>query len=150
MQHFYGGLRGRLIISISALVLLSVAYFAWFAAKQNTPLSPLISFVAGVGLLFMLLMPVSIYFQSKKVFESDKLLAEEQVFDFRDDGFSVSAAYGNSEITWDKVFKAAVTKEFISVYLSEVRAFVLPARFLSREDYDSLKKIITQKAGKPV
>jgi hypothetical protein len=145
MAYFYSGLRGKLIVSVSAVVILAMTYYVWFVSKSNVQLSPQIIFVAALGLLFMFLMPVSIYYQSKKVFESDKFLQDEQAYDFREDGFSVKAPYGCSEVTWDKVYRITTTREFISIYLSKIRAFVVPSRLLPAQEYEILKKILNEK-----
>jgi hypothetical protein len=146
MEYFYSGLRGRLLVIIAVILVLATGYYALFAGQEVFARNPQIIFVMALGMLFLVMMPVSIYLQSKKVFLSDKLLQEEQEYDFREDGFSVKASFGNSEITWDKVDSIKISRSFISIYLSQIRAFVIPSGLLPAGQKEELVKLLNEKA----
>jgi hypothetical protein len=147
MEFFYGGWRGKTVIAAALVLLASTAFFICRLGIKALSDNPQVIFVMALGLLFLLLMPVSIFMQSKKVFSTDKFLQEEQEYEFGDAGFTVSSPHGRSEIPWNMVYKVKHTKNFISIYLSNIRAFVIPARLLGQEELKALQESLKSPAA---
>jgi hypothetical protein len=99
--------------------------------------------------LFLILLPVSVYLNAKKSFESDRLIQEEQSYEFDDEGFDISSSYSKSRITWDKIYRVDADKKYICLYISKVKAFLLPKRFFSADgDIKALLNTIKGKIDK--
>ncbi|MGD0565863.1 MAG: YcxB family protein [Candidatus Goldiibacteriota bacterium] len=83
--------------------------------------------------IYLILMPVLVYFNVKKIFESDRIIQEEQVYEFNGEGFTVTTSYGKSFTGWDKIFSASADKNNISFFTSRIRAFLLPKKYFTSE-----------------
>ncbi len=138
LEHFYGGLRGKLLVVISVCLIAVTVYYIKVMGLENLSRNPQIIFIISLGLLFLFMMPVSIFYQSKNVFLRDKLLQEEMEYDLRDNGFKVSSESGTTEVGAEQVFKVRISGKFASIYMSPIRAFVVPVRFL---DEGAIKEI---------
>lgn len=145
MEFFYGGFRGRLLIAISVLLVSATAFYAWKMGVKSLADNPQILFVICLGLLFLFLMPVSIFFQSKKAFLSDKFLQAEQEYEFSVAGFTVKSLYGNSDVPWAMTHRIKISKKFISIFISSIKAFVIPKRMLTDGENMELAELLKGK-----
>jgi hypothetical protein len=99
--------------------------------------------------VYLILMPLLVYYNVKKIFESDKLIQEEQSYEFDEGGFTIYASYGNSWIDWEKIFRATVDKKYVSFFTSRVKAFLLPRKyFTSEEQAKAVINLIKEKIEK--
>lgn len=145
IDYFYGSWRGKALVAVTVLLAIVTWYFASRMGVKSLAENPQILFVICLALLFLLLMPVSIFMQSQKAFRSDKFLQAEQEYGFGEAGFTVKSAHGSSDVPWNMVHKIRISRKFISIYISNIRAFVLPKRLMTAEEAAAIEALLKMK-----
>lgn len=95
---------------------------------------------------YLIIMPSLVYFNVKKIFETDDHIKQEQTYTFDEKGFTISAEYGNTWIGWDKIILAVVNKKYFSFRISTVKEYLVPRKyFTAPSDAEMLIKVIREK-----
>ena len=145
-DRIYGGFRGKFLIASNIVLYLFTGIYilAMYGLKKS--ISSNLIFVIFVIMVLTLMTPAIIFSSSKRNFESDKLLQEEQTYEIDGKGVKITAIGCNSDITWDMIYGAQLNRKFISIALSKGRVFLLPAGFFRegqmRELGELLKRVL--------
>lgn len=97
--------------------------------------------VLFICLAVCLLLPLEIKFIAKKQYNTSNLRAETE---FVIDGAGVrqSNQFGNSNVGWAYLFKAAESKKSLFFYISKAQAFIMPKRYLSPYEIEGIRSLI--------
>lgn len=137
LRHSYGSVSGMIgiIFSISAIGLL-IAKYSSLSNGQRMLL------IFG-GLLFLVVNPIAIYFSSVKQVKLNPTFKSELIYVISDEGVMVHQNKQELLVPWKDVQKVIETRHNIIIYLTKVRAFVLPQQNC-KEQKEELKAIIRQ------
>ena len=137
LRHSYCSVSGMIgvIFSISAIGVL-IAKYPVLSNGQK------ILLIFG-SLLFTVINPIAIYFSSVKQVKLNPTFRDELVYAIGDEGVTVQQNKQELLVTWSEVQKVVETRYNIIIYLTKVRAFVLPKENC-KEQMVELKALIRQ------
>ncbi len=138
--HSFGSTKKALIL-VSLIVSLYPFLIYNYLTKQDKILLVVI-IVSGAMFLLATLIGLTIYLYSKKVFESDKYLQEEQSFEIDDKAIKVSSNSINSVYKWSELYKCVETKGYFFIYIANIKAIIIPKRQLKDEQCNYISKKI--------
>jgi hypothetical protein len=143
--HFdllYGNVRRGILIAGLTIFFACFGFYVVLATGGGRPISTGLIYIALFIVFLLVFIPVSLYFRTKKHFDSDRLIQEEQNYQIDADGIKVKSEYGNSNIPWDKIYGAHLNKKYITIALSISRMFLLPARFFEEGQMAELAELL--------
>ena len=143
LRHTYTSFSGLfgVAISIGALVLLAAGF------KDNDAMTNLV--LAAIGALFLIVNPLMLWFKASQQIKRSPVFKKPLVYDFKEDGVIVSQDDQELEIKWEDIRKVIETGSLVVVYLSSVRAYVLPKNQY-KDDYAALKSLFNSKVSDKV
>ena len=94
--------------------------------------------------LFVLLLIALMKRNLKKQFTSNLLMQAPNDYLLDDAGVHASSEFGNTNIPWQDVFKAAESKDAILIYIAKMQAFVLPKRLMGPQEEAALRTVLRQ------
>ena len=111
-----------IIISIIGLVMLigSILYFVGYPIPIDS--TPIVQFTIGLLVIFI---PFSIYLSSRKNFSSAGRLKEKMTYEFTSDKIIITGETFKTEMTWTKLYKIQVLKNWILIYQSKTTANII-------------------------
>lgn len=104
--------------------------------KSYFPVSIFIALI--VILCIVVAFRIGIRKSSKKYYESNALLGVEHKYLFCDDYIEISSENGYSKISWDKVYRVEVFKNYYGFFISNKEVFIIPKRIF--RDFDEEKE----------
>jgi hypothetical protein len=124
----YGGRRGKINILVSLVILIACGFSFRYVINSGVELNLYNVLLMLLPILFFAFIPLQIFFQSKASYKKDKFLSGEQKYLFSYHGFTVNIDSSNSEISWDKIFLARENKNYLFIFMSKNKAFILPKK----------------------
>lgn len=134
MYHAYTGLQG--IVSILIAVLCLIAACAAYGSKGGA----YAALYAGFGILFLVYMPVNLYFRSKRQILASEVLRNALHYVVDEEGIHTSQKEASADLPWEQVYKAVSTRSNVLIYSNRVNAYVIPRSQITKE-YGRLKEI---------
>lgn len=127
LRHTYTAVSGwfGIIISIAAFIM-----FIMGAGKEDQVMSLLLIFMS---LLFTVINPVILFTKSWKQVKLNPMFQKPILYGFGKEGIEVAQDEERAEIFWKDVMKAICRKSYIIIYMSRVRAFILPVKQFEEE-----------------
>jgi tetratricopeptide (TPR) repeat protein len=96
-------------------------------------------------IIYMILLPSiligGVYYTSKKGYESDIFLQNEQEYTFNQEGFQFSDKNSTTKMKWEEVYKYEEAKSNLLIYIALHKSFVIPKRLLTDAEADTLKTL---------
>jgi hypothetical protein len=138
------------IINAVIIVLMAGTFVATLASGRSAAhfvksFLPVIIFYGA----YLIIMPSLVYFNVKKIFETDDHIKQEQTYIFDEEGFTISAEYGNTWIGWDKIILAVVNKKYFSFCISAVKEYLVPKKdFAAPAEAEAVIRLIREKIDK--
>lgn len=141
LYHNYTHLSGwiGLGISIVALVLLLVTY------KENVFTTNLLLLV--LGSLFTILQPINLCLKATQQVKLNPMFREPLHYTLNNEGIGISQKEDSLLISWEEVQKVIERKKYITIYISKVRAYILPKKHYY-EKYNQVKELIQENVSK--
>lgn len=135
MQHTYKHFSGifGLILSFGALIGLFLTY------QGNSTMTNVLLILTAC--LFTIVNPIMLYSKAAQQVKLTPMFQKPIEYYFNDKEISLSQEEQSVQVKWEEVQKVVETKRSIIIYLSAVRAYILPKRQYS-DLIDSLKNII--------
>jgi len=97
-----------------------------------------------VGLFIVFILPVFIYFNAKKNYETNKTLQEKVNYEFLEEKILISGESFNSEISWDKIYRIEESEEWILIFQNRQTANIILKSCIG-ENLNPLKTLISSK-----
>lgn len=132
-SYLYGGAKGKMYIIVAILILFGCAYYLKYLINYGKELTLLNVLLPFLPVVYFVLMPILIFFQSKNIFKSDKLLSNEQNYSFNNDGFTISNDSLNAKISYDKIFLARENKNYLFIFTAKNKAFIIPKKDITKQ-----------------
>lgn len=124
-----------MIIIYSILTTKSISIFT---------LMPLIIVVLMIGLSMH-----NIRKSSRFIFQNDALLQKSYKVKMDDTGLSVHSETSNWQLNWTEIYDFTITKYAILIYLTPIRALIIPERFLvSAQQIQNISNLLFDKIKK--
>ena len=110
--------------------------------------SPLSATALVVLIVFPLLYPLTIWFQTKRGFGRLQSFQTRIRYAFSSDGYHVSDLKSSSDIDWASILRAAESKDSFHLFFHRSLFHTIPKRcFESADDIAELRKLLKQSLG---
>ncbi|MBP3950896.1 DUF4870 domain-containing protein [Bacillus suaedae] len=104
----------------------------------------ILSLFFAAGGIFVLVM--SVYQRAKSIYENESLMKLEQTYHFTEEQVTVSSERSRTEYCWDDLQGYYEVKNLILIYISKVKAIVIPKHFFSSQDeLNQLRHMVQEK-----
>lgn len=113
----------RPVSIISTIIMVAVVLVFSFSPSYSTQSN---HHLWVIGLAFVVVKPVGIYFMAKKNYDSNKMLSEEMEYEFNENSMSVQGETFSSTVNWENCHKVTETKSWFILYQSRSTANFIP------------------------
>lgn len=101
----------------------------------------------GLGLLFLIYVPVSLWLGAKKALDKNSVLASTLHFEFTKNNICVTQGADKAEFKWENIYKMVSTKDLVLIYTNRINAYVIPKLQIGM-DYIELAKLANTQLDK--
>ena len=128
----FGHLKKRMMPFLVFFILMLAISFLGVFTSDNSFID-WISPIAGC-LGFPLIFIGLIYFNSKRTFNTDSFLRKEHTYNFSKERLRITSENSDLIIEWNDIYKFTTTKQYLLIYLSPQKAFILPKHFFKDDE----------------
>lgn len=126
-----------LILSMALFsFIFSAFYILGIVESSEFPVFP---FVFSSIVLFLL--PVSVYYSSRKNYKTNTRLQEEVTYNISEEEIKVRGDSFSSEMTWEKTYKVLELKDWFLIYQNKMAANIIPKVSIG-ENIKDLRNIV--------
>ena len=93
------------------------------------------------GFLFLVAIPFSVYFSSKRNYFATKRLHEQIEYEFSNETMKLTGESFNTEMKWDQTYKIEELNNWFLIYQSKKTANLIPKTNLTAEQIQNLRNI---------
>jgi hypothetical protein len=142
--YVYGRKTGKLMLIVGLVLIIDLMFL--YIYKINT--SGLINFLIGIVnilfIIYLVIIPVTLFFQTKAIFKSDSFLRFEQKYAFDAvEGLDISTSSSNARIKWDQFYNVSETKKYFYLFIARNKAYIIPKTVFQDENSRiNFKKIL--------
>jgi hypothetical protein len=97
----------------------------------------------GIGILFLIYIPITLYLRSKQTIKNNQVLAGVLHYMVSEKGIEVTQDGEHGLLEWKMIYKMIATKRQVLIYSNRVNAYIIPKEQLG-ENYDMLVKLAKQ------
>ena len=101
----------------------------------------------AAGILFLVYMPLTLWFRSKKTIETNSILSGVLHYEVSEDAIKVTQGEEMGELPWNLVYKVVVNSKRILIYSNRINAYVIPRTQIGAQ-YDAFVEVASQKLDK--
>lgn len=112
--------------------------------KENTLLNNLMQIASLIGLVAIIILPVTLKFRAKKDYSSNKLISRTQNYIFTNEGITVQTNSGKSIIKWSDLYKVKDTKRYLYLHIGENQAIILPKHYFNDNEIALIKQMANE------
>lgn len=142
LRQAYRGMQGMLSL------LLPVLIFAYAIASFETVSIGSTLVYVGLGILFLVYVPVSLWFRVKKTIQDPNNAISKKIhYDFAEDVIRVSVEQEEVEFKWENIYQMKAQKDMVLVYTNRINAYILPMEQIG-EAYKELSELAHGKLEK--
>ncbi|WP_392389068.1 YcxB family protein [Gracilibacillus massiliensis] len=140
----------RLLIGFFFITfLLEICFCLLVKQIQNLPLVFYISISLFASGLFTILLYKTIQKRSYREFYSDHLATKEIRYTINSQGINYQSGRSHVYIEWENIIKGYEHNDMFCLYISNMKAILLPKRYFeSNDDISSFKKLISENSNK--
>lgn len=128
----YKGMQGMLSIFIPLFVFV-IVIMNWGKVTLETSLLNL-----GLGILFLLYVPVSLWFRSKKTLKQNEVLSNPLHYEFTEEQICVTQGEQRVEFKWENIYRMVTVGDLLLIYTNRMNAYVIPKAQVG-DGYQTLK-----------
>lgn len=141
MYHAYSGTHG-ILSALLAVLIFALAY----RNKDVAGMGYTVMYIA-FGIVFLLYLPVTLYFQAKKQLKSSEVLRNALHYVVDEEGIHTSQNEAAADLPWEQIYKVISTKSNVLVYSNRIHAYVIPREQIA-DQYEMFYKIAKAKLPK--
>lgn len=101
----------------------------------------------GLGVLFLVYVPVSLWLGAKKALQKNSVLASTLHFEFTESMIRVTQGQDKAEFKWENIYKMISTKDLVLIYTNRIHAYVIP-KLQIEKNYIELVKLANKQLDK--
>ena len=141
--HNYTHLSGWIGVGISmaALIMLIITY------KDNPFATNFLLII--LASLFTVFQPINLCLKAAQQVKLNPMFKEHLNYTLNNEGIGISQGDDSMVISWEEVRKVIEGKNHITIYVSAVRAYILPKEYYE-EQYQQVKEVIKENTGERV
>lgn len=139
MYHTYSSFSGYIGLLLSICALFGMVY-AWDALPWLHR-----GLLLLTGLLFTVIQPVMLWYKSKRQVKRNQAINKPLHYVFDESGIHISQGEQSARTGWEEITKVTNTKLNVIIYVTKIRAFVIPKSAVEGQ-YEELKSIIKKNA----
>ena len=110
--------------------------------------NPPVATVLIVLIVFPILYPLILWFQTKRGFGNLQNFQTQLLYAFSADGYKVSDAKSSSDVNWANILRAAESKHSFHLFFHQSLFHTIPKRCLGKpEDIGQLRSLLKQSLG---
>lgn len=129
--------RRPMTVILSFIGIINIIAFLIYLCSNfgNFLTNPIFNLVFGIGLTIVT--PASIYYSSKKIFNTNKYLQEESIWTISEEKVKIKGKSFESEYNWSNVYKIKKIKNWTIIYQDRIIANFIPMKsFKTHEDIE--------------
>lgn len=93
-------------------------------------------------------LPLSTWFQSRKMFRESKRMGETVSYDFDGDNLFIKGESYEARVEWSNIVKVAVTKEWVLIFINKTQAYPIHRRDFWDGELHDLKQVLDKRGIK--
>jgi uncharacterized membrane protein YkvI len=124
------------VVLFSLVVLLNLFVAAASNESRITEQLPL--------LIIFLIFSLVIYYSIKRAYSNNKRVSETITYHFKEDTYTIKGESFTSELTWNKVQKVTITKNWLLLWQTRSTANAIPRRDIDNEILNKMKTILAK------
>lgn len=141
MHQTYRGVQGILSLAIPILI-----FTRLYANYQQMATDQILMHI-GLGILFLVYIPVSLWIGAKKALQKNSVLASTLHFEFTENMIRVTQGEDKAEFKWENIYKMISTKDLVLIYTNRINAYVIP-KLQIEMNYIELAKLAKKQLDK--
>lgn len=98
----------------------------------------------GVGILFLLYIPVTLWTRAKATIKKNEVLSGVLHYEISDKGIEVTSGEDKGLLEWAQIYKMIATGRQVLIFSNRVNAYIIPREQLG-EKYDALAALSKEK-----
>ncbi len=147
IQQVYKGMQGILSIVLPLVLFAYAAMALANGAQGNAALGNILLYI-GLGLVFLLYVPISLWQRVNKTITDEKnALSKTLHYIFAEDGITVSVGEEQVDFQWENIYMMKTSGDLVLVYTNRINAYILPKSQLG-EQYPLLSELAHKKLEK--
>uniref|UniRef100_UPI004056D3F5 YcxB family protein n=1 Tax=Agathobacter sp. TaxID=2021311 RepID=UPI004056D3F5 len=120
MYQTYKSTQGML-----SLVLPAIIFFRLYMNYESMGMDQILINL-GLGILFLVYVPISLWLRAKKALKKNSVLASTLHFAFTEQSICVTQGEDKAEFKWENIYRMVSTKNLVLIYTNRVNAYVIP------------------------
>ncbi|MGZ4034827.1 MAG: YcxB family protein [Bacteroidia bacterium] len=141
-------IRPLIYVAFLLLLLPSIISIALSGTLNSFLFTPATIAPLSILLVFPIILTLTIYFSSKRIYENDPIIKKEQEFVFNAEGFTYSTENSTTILKWEEIYKQAESPKNLLIYCSPNKTFIIPKHCLSEIEIADLKIFLTNVVSK--
>ena len=134
-----------ILYALFLIILYSVIYAPYilevgFSGLKISMFWPLLMLPAAVVCIYLLLI-----YKTKVAFKTDSFINKPQKVNVNEEGIHVDAYRSTINPIWADIYKYNVTKQGVYIYIADLKAMIIPVRFLNENDMMVLLELLKTK-----
>lgn len=101
----------------------------------------------ALGLLLVLLPPLSVWRSSAKNYRSDPRMQENFRYEFDEEKIQITGQSFDTVLSWSSIYKLEVTNNWLLIWQNPQMAMLLPKRDVRPEQIEGLKRMAGKNSG---
>jgi hypothetical protein len=130
---------GMIIVTVAGLIILISALISYVIIHLPLQSVSLIPLFLG---LYIILLPIFVFYNSKKVFKSNSRLHELITYEFTPDKILMTGESFKSEMDWMKIYKIQELSRWILIYQSRATANLILKESFNNEQLIDFRKLV--------
>ena len=141
MYQTYTGVQGwsSIALGILGFVMAGISF-------QNGKTSYTLLYIA-VGFLFLLYIPVALWFRAKETLKTNKVLAGTLHYEITEKNIHVSQGKETGDMEWQAIYKIVANAKQILIYSNRKSAYIIPMEQMG-DQYATFRTLAEQKLEK--
>lgn len=141
MYQTYTGFQGwsSIVLGILGFVMAGISF-------QNGKTSYTLLYIA-VGFLFLLYIPVALWFRAKETLKTNKVLAGTLHYEITEKNIHVSQGKETGDMEWQAIYKIVANAKQILIYSNRKSAYIIPMEQIG-DQYAAFRTLAEQKLEK--
>ncbi len=140
INNTYRKLSGIIWIVFS-LIVVGVTIYTWGDVELSNSILLIV-----LASLYTIINPALLYLKAKKQVRKNESFTEPLYYTLNNNGITVSQNDSTAEIKWDEIWKTVKYGSQAVIYVSTIRAFILPDRCIG-DNYNTLVDITSKALG---
>lgn len=125
---------------LAVTILFATTFIATILAKKDTFMKNLLQIASLIGIVSIVILPITLKFRAKKDYSTNKLINRTLNYTFKEDGIYIETDSGKSMVKWSELYEMRETKHHLYLYVGSNQAIILPKQYFDHIEIEEIKK----------